>query len=66
MYFPYACRLVSYEVLNQGQDSMKAIISSQFIYMFKDSPPDPSSLQGKLNLDDLMECRAAQSKTSET
>ena len=45
---------------------MKAIISSQFIYIFKDSPPDPSSLEEKINLDDLVECRAAQSKTSET
>ena len=59
-------RLVSYEVLSQEQETMKAIISSQFIYIFKDGSPDPSSLIEKINLDDLLECRAAQSKTSES
>ena len=71
MHTSHACvrllhhRLVAYEVLNQGQETMKAIISSQFIYIFKDGSPDPSSLIEKINLDDLLECRPAQSKTSE-
>ena len=43
---------------------MRVIISSQFLYFFRHSPPDPSSLEAQFGLDDLVECRAAQGKTS--
>ena len=40
------------------------IISSQYLYFFQESPPDPSTLHKRINLDDLAECRAALGKTS--
>ena len=43
---------------------MKVIISSQYLYFYQESPPDPSTLHKKINLDDLAECRAALGKTS--
>ena len=53
-----------YESTNQ-RDLMKVIISSQYLYFFQESPPDPSTLDNKISLDDLAECRAAVGKTSE-
>lgn len=56
-------RLVSYEMLNS--DPLKVIISSQALYFFTDSPPDPHSLEQKTSLKYLLECRPAVGKTSE-
>ena len=61
-------RLVSYELLYEGvtpAERMKVIISSQCLYFFCESPPDPSTITARYSLDDLAECRAAQGKTSE-
>ena len=45
---------------------MKVIISSQCLYFFRDSPPEPSTINAKFSLDDLEECRAAKGKSSES
>lgn len=42
---------------------MKVIISSQYLYFFRESPPDPSTIEAKFSLHELAECRAAQGKT---
>ena len=60
-------RLVSYECVYEStnrREWMKVIISSQYLYFYQESPPDPSTLHNKINLDDLAECRAALGKTS--
>ena len=60
-------RLVSYECVYESTNRsewMKVIISSQYLYFYQESPPDPSTLHKKINLDDLAECRAALGKTS--
>ena len=60
-------RLVSYEFVHEStnrREWMKVIISSQYLYFFQESPPDPSTLHNRINLDDLAECRAALGKTS--
>ena len=60
-------RLVSYEFVHESSNRrewMKVIISSQHLYFFQESPPDPSTLHNKISLDDLAECRAATGKTS--
>ena len=60
-------RLVSYEFVHESMNRrewMKVIISSQHLYFFQESPPDPSTLHNKISLDDLAECRAATGKTS--
>lgn len=43
---------------------MRVIISSKCLYFFEDSPPDPTSLEALFGLDQLVECRATQAKTS--
>ena len=62
-------RLVSYELLyecpSNRKDRMKVIISSQFLYFFRDSPPDPKTLDSRVPLDELAECRPAKGKSSE-
>ena len=45
-------------------ETMRVIISSQYLYFFPESPPDPSTLEAKFSLNDLAICRAAQGKTS--
>ena len=61
-------RLVAYELLYEGpsnhRERMKVIISSQFLYFFGDSPPDPKTLDSKIPLDELAECRPAKGKAS--
>lgn len=59
-------KLVSYELLyeNSPKDRMKVIISSQYLYFFRESPPEPSSIDARFSLDDLAECRPAQAKSS--
>lgn len=58
-------RLISYELLQDSPAGrMRVIISSQFLYFFKHSPPDPSSLEARFSLDSIVECRPAQGKTS--
>jgi len=62
-------RLVSYELLYEGTtpaERMKVIISSQCLYFFRDSPPEPSTINAKFSLDDLAECRPAKGKSSES
>lgn len=57
-------KLVSYERVNSGTDEMRVIISSNFLYFFRDSPPDSSSMESQVDLDSLVECRFTHSKTS--
>ena len=67
MYICILYRLVSYEFVHEStnrREWMKVIISSQYLYFFQESPPDPSTLHNRINLDDLAECRAALGKTS--
>ena len=45
---------------------MRAIISSDFLYFFQDSPPRPSHLHTKIALEELMESRLACSKSSKS
>ena len=62
---PTPSRLVSYELLNENPaEPLRVIISSQALYFFRDSPPDPQSLSERIDLNDLQECRASSSKTS--
>ena len=62
---PAPSRLVSYELLNENPaEPLRVIISSQALYFFRDSPPDPQSLSERIDLNDLQECRASSSKTS--
>jgi vacuolar protein sorting-associated protein 13D len=57
-------KLVSYELLNENPaEPLRVIISSQALYFFRDSPPDPQSLSERIDLNDLQECRASSSKT---
>lgn len=61
-------RLVSYELLYEtqaGNERMRVIISSQYLYFFQQSPPDPNSLDNKISLDELAECKPATAKSSE-
>lgn len=62
----FSSRLVAYEKFSTGSLSgeMRVIISSQCLYFFEDSPPDPTSLEALFGLDQLVECRATQAKTS--
>jgi vacuolar protein sorting-associated protein 13D len=58
-------KLVSYEMLREDlSDHMRLIISSQSLYFFRDSPPDPQSLAERISLSHLLECRTAQGKTT--
>ena len=62
-------RLVAYELLYESpsnhRERMKVIISSQFLYFFGDNgPPDPKTLDSKISLDELAECRPAKGKAS--
>lgn len=61
-------RLIAYERFNNGSLSMemRVIISSQNLYFFEDSPPDLSSLDTQIRLEQLAECRATTAKTSNT
>ena len=43
---------------------MKVIISSDYLYFFRDSPPQPNYLHTKIDLEELMDCRLASSKSS--
>ena len=69
LFVHYHSRLVSYELLYENmsnrRERMKVIISSQYLYFFQDSPPDPSTVNAKISLDELAECRSAIGKTSE-
>ena len=63
----FSSRLVAYEKFSTGSplsEKMRVIISSQCLYFFEDSPPDPTSLEALFGLDQLVECRATQAKTS--
>lgn len=65
----FHCRLISYELLHEEQSSkerMRVIISSQFLYFFQQSPPDLSSLDSQISLDELTECKPSTAKTSKT
>ena len=57
-------RLVSYERLVVEPEPMKVIISSDQLYFFQDSPPSPNYLHTKIDLEELVECRLASSKSS--
>ena len=62
---PLPLRLISYELLQDSPtERMRVIISSQFLYFFRRSPPDPSSLEARFSLDSIVECRPAQGKSS--
>ena len=66
LYVICTCRLVSYEKIDtRSQEGMRVIISSQALYFFEDSPPDPTSLSMLIKLDNLIDCRATKGKTSE-
>ena len=58
-------RLVSYERLVVEPEPMKVIISSDQLYFFQDSPPSPNHLHTKIDLEELVDCRLASSKSSE-
>ena len=57
-------KLVSYEKINTGSEEIRVIISSQALYFFQESPPDCSSLDNLVKLDELVECRATKAKTT--
>jgi len=57
-------RLVSYERLVVEPEPMRAIISSDYLYFFQDSPPRPNHLHTKIDLEELIDCRLASSKSS--
>ena len=67
-YYYLVYRLIAYEKFNNGSVSMemRVIISSQNLYFFEDSPPDLSSLDTQIRLEQLAECRATTAKTSNT
>ena len=53
---PLPLRLISYELLQDSpSERMRVIISSQFLYFFRRSPPDPSSLEARFSLDSIVE-----------
>ena len=56
-------RLVSYERLITEPEPMKVIISSDYLYFFQDSPPRPNHLHTKIDLEELIDCRLASSKS---
>lgn len=64
------CRLVYYELLYESpsnrKDRLRLIISSQYLYFFRDSPPDPKTLDSRIPLDQLEESRPVKGKTSES
>ena len=64
----FSYRLIAYERFNNGSVSneMRVIISSQNLYFFETSPPDLSSLDSLIKLEQLAECRATTAKTSKT
>lgn len=64
VHFHYS--LVSYEKLEEKgtKEGMRVIISSQALYFFEDSPPDLSSLNTIIKLDNLVDCKSTKGKTS--
>ena len=58
-------RLVSYERLIVEPEPLRVIISSDRLYFFQESPPRPNHLHTKVDLEELIDCRLACSKSSE-
>ena len=59
IYF-FSDRLVAYEPISD--DGMRALISSNYVYFFKQTPPSLDDVEAKIDLELLHHCRHTTSK----